>query len=108
MVESMYRHFYFLKYPFVQLTRVYSRIFFGVDTKDVSPKDSIKSINKPVLIIHGGKDGQIPVDEANILHNANKDTKLWIAENADHGETYALNKDEYEKRVFDFFEKNLK
>lgn len=108
IVESMYRRFYFLKYPFVQLTRVYSKISFGVDTKDVSPKDSIKSIDKPVMIIHGRKDSQIPVDEANILHNANKDTKLWIVENADHGETYALNKEEYEKRVFDFFEKNLK
>ena len=108
IVESMYGRFYFLKYPFVQLTRVYSKIFFGVDTKDVSPKDSIKSIDKPVMIIHGRKDSQIPVDEANILHNANKDTKLWIVENADHGETYALNKEEYEKRVFDFFEKNLK
>ena len=108
IVESMYGRFYFLKYPFVQLTRVYSKIFFGVDTKDVSPKDSIKSIDKPVMIIHGRKDSQIPVDEANILHNANKDTKLWIAENADHGETYALNKKEYEKRVFDFFEKSLK
>ena len=108
IVESMYGRFYFLKYPFVQLTRVYSKIFFGVDTKDVSPKDSIKSIDKPVMIIHGRKDSQISVDEANILHNANKDTKLWIVENADHGETYALNKEEYEKRVFDFFEKNMK
>ena len=84
IIESMYRNFYFLKYPFVQLTRVYSKIFFGIDTKDISPKDSIKDINKPVLIIHGKKDSQIPVNEAHILNNANKKTELWIIENADH------------------------
>jgi len=108
IIEAMYKPFFFMKYPFVQLNRVYSKIFFNVDPKDVSPENSIKNINKPILIIHGEKDSQIPVNEANILHNANKKTELWIVENADHGSTYALNKEEYEKRVLEFFEKNLK
>ena len=108
MIEIMYKNFYFLKYPFVQLTRIYSKIFFNVDLKEVSPENSIKNIDKPILIIHGEKDSQIPVNEANILHNANKDSILWIVENADHGATYANNKGEYEKRVLEFFEKNLK
>ena len=108
MIEAMYKPFLFLKYPFVQLTRVYSKIFLNVDPKHVSPKNAIKNIDKPVLIIHGKKDSQIPVNEAHILHNANKNTKLWIVENADHGETYALNKEEYEKRVLEFFDNNLK
>tara|TARA_Y100000310_G_scaffold264655_1_gene275362 strand:- start:2238 stop:3098 length:861 start_codon:yes stop_codon:yes gene_type:complete len=107
MIESMYRNFYFLKYPFVQLTRIYGKIFFDIDPKDISPATAIKNIDKPVLIIHGNKDSQIPVNEAYILHNANKKTELWIVE-ADHGEIYAYNKEEYEKRVFEFFEKNLK
>jgi len=108
MIEAMYRNFLFFKYPFVQLTRFYSKIFFGLDPKNVSPENAIKDVNKQVLIIHGKKDSQIPLNEAYVLHNANKKTELWIVENADHGETYALNKDEYEKRVLEFFEKNLK
>lgn len=108
MVSAMYKNFYFLKYPFVYLTRIYSKISLGVDVKDISPEDAIKSIDKPVLIIHGKKDSQIPVNEAYILHNANKKTELWIVDNASHGETYAFNKEEYEKRVLGFFEKNLK
>jgi|TARA_Y100000310_G_C20702755_1_gene831541 fermentation-respiration switch protein FrsA (DUF1100 family) len=108
MIESMYKHFYFLKHPFVYMTRVYSRIFFNIDPKDVSPANGIKTIDKPVLIIHAKKDTQIPVNEAYILHNANKNSKLWIVDNADHGETYALNKKEYENKVFEFFGKNLK
>ncbi len=108
MIEVMYKPFYFLKYPFVQLTRIYGKIFFNVDPKDISPADEIKNINKPVLIIHGKKDSQIPVSEAYLLHNANKKAQLWIVDNADHGETYALNKEEYEKKVLNFFEKHLK
>ena len=108
MIEVMYSGFYFLKYPFVQLTRIYSKILFNVDPKDISPANSIKTIDKPVLIIHGEKDRQIPVSEANILHNANTNVELWIVKNANHGETYALNKVEYEKRALEFFEKNLK
>ena len=107
MIEVMYKNFYFLKHPFVYLTRAYGKIFFKIDPKDVSPENAIKNIDKPVLIIHGKKDTQIPVNEAYILHNANKKTELWIVE-AGHGETYALNKEEYEKRVLEFFEKNLK
>jgi len=107
VIESMYRHFYFLKYPFVYLTRLYSKLFFGIDPKDVSPANGIKNTDKPVLIIHAKKDTQIPVKEAHILHDANKKAELWIVENADHGETYALNRKEYEKRVFEFFERHL-
>jgi fermentation-respiration switch protein FrsA (DUF1100 family) len=107
MMEVMYKNFYFLKYPFVQLTRIYSKIFFNVDPKEVSPANAIKNINKPVLVIHGKKDKQIPVNEAYLLHNANKKTELWIVD-ANHGEIYVLNKEEYENKVLSFFEKHLK
>ena len=107
MIEVMYKNFYFLKYPFVYLTRLYGKIFFGVDLKDVSPVDAIRNIDKPVLIIHGKKDSQIPVNEAYILHNANKKTELWIVD-ADHGEIYAFHKEEYENKVLSFFETKLK
>ena len=107
MIDSMYGNFYFLKYPFIYMTKLYGKLFFGVDTKEVSPENTIRAIDAPILIIHGKKDSQIPVNESLILHNANKKTELWILDNADHGETYALNKEEYEKRVLEFFGRNL-
>ncbi len=108
MIEGMYSNFYFLKYPFVYMIKLYGRLFFGVDTREVSPENAIMAIDTPILIIHGKKDSQIPVNESYLLHNANKKTELWILDNAGHGETYALNKEEYEKRVLEFFEKHLK
>jgi uncharacterized protein len=107
MIESMYRHFFVFKHPFVYLTRLYSKIFFGVDTKDVNAEEKIKHIDN-ILIIHGKNDKQIPVKESYTLHNANNKAELWIVNNAGHGEIYAFNKEEYESRVLDFFEKHLK
>jgi len=108
MINNLYAHFLFLRKPLVYLTCVYSKALLGVNVKDVSPVVEIKKITKPILIIHSKKDRHIPVQEAYDLHNANKKSELWIVENGDHGTTYALNKDAYEKRVLNFFSKNLK
>jgi len=108
MVEIMYKNFYIFKKPFIYMTKIYSKIFFGVDILNISPENSIKTIKKPVLLIHGEIDRQIPVSEAYSLHNANKKTELWIVKNADHIQSHSLYEKEYEKRVLDFFRKNLK
>src|SRR3989344_2485924 len=56
MVEALYRNFFFLKGPFVLLTNIYAKIFFGISPKDVSPVNAVKEINTPILLIHAGKD----------------------------------------------------
>ena len=55
------------------------------------------------MLIHAEKDSQIPVDEAYLLHNANKKSEIWIIENADHGMTHSINTEKYERRVIEFF-----
>ena len=70
--------------------------------------NDIKELNIPILLIHAEKDSQIPVENSILLHDAAKNSELWVVENADHGETHALKKEEYEKRIIEFFEKNLK
>ncbi len=108
MVKQLYRSFFFLKWPFVFLTNVYSKLFLGIDINEVSPLNAIKEINTPVLLIHAGKDSQIPVENSILLNENAKNAELWIIENADHGQNHAIKKDEYEKRILDFFEKSLK
>ena len=107
MVEALYRNFFFLKSPFVLLTNIYAKIFFGIYPKDVSPLNAVREINTPILLIHAGKDSQIPVENSVLLHENAKSSELWIIENADHGQTHALKKEEYERKVLEFFEKSL-
>lgn len=108
MVKHMYSIFLFFKYPLYYLTKLYGVLFLRINIDDVSPADAIADIKVPIFLIHAEKDSQIPVEEAYLLHEANKKAELWIVKNADHGMTHTINPEEYEKKVSGFFEKNVK
>lgn len=107
MVKDLYRQFFIFKEPFVYITKILSRFILKMDPDKVAPMEVIKEAKMPVLLIHGGKDSQIAVENSRLLHKANPRTELWIVEEADHGEAHYLRKDEYEKRVLEFFDKYL-
>lgn len=108
IVRHMYRIFFIFKYPLAYLTKLYGILFLKINFDDVSPAGNIKNIKVPILVIHAEKDSTIEVDEAYLLHDANKEAKLWIVENAGHGMTHSINPAEYEKRVVGFFKENVK
>jgi fermentation-respiration switch protein FrsA (DUF1100 family) len=108
MLEHTYRIFFIFKYPLVYLTKLYGILFLKVNVDDASPVDNIKNLKIPILIIHAEKDSQIPVGEAYLLHDANKKAEFWIVENAEHGMTHSINPEKYEKKILEFFERNLK
>ncbi|MFH1064408.1 MAG: alpha/beta fold hydrolase [Candidatus Woesearchaeota archaeon] len=108
MVKQMYWIFGPLKYPFVKVTSLLSKIFFGVYPKEVSPAESVKDIKAPILLIHGEKDMQIPVKHAYSIKESNPDIELWVVAGARHGQAHATVQEEYEKRVKDFLKKNMK
>jgi dipeptidyl aminopeptidase/acylaminoacyl peptidase len=63
----------------------------------------------PVLIIAGEGDALVPADNGRRLYTAAKEPKeLWVINGADHGGTMAAAGDEYEMRVGEFFDKNLR
>jgi len=49
-----------------------------------SPQKEIAKLNCPILIIQGGCDMQIKVEDANNLHNANKKSALEIIQTMSH------------------------
>lgn len=110
-LESMVKHIYSkfgpLKFPFVKTTNLLSLIFFRVHPKKVSPASAIKETTIPILVIHGEKDTQIPVENAYLLKASNPNIEFWIVKDSDHGEAYALYKNEYEKRVKNFLKKYM-
>ncbi len=107
MIHSLFRHYHFLRYPFVFTVKLLSRLVLKFDTSSVSPVDTIKEVKTPILLIHGGKDSQIPVKNAYLLHKAAPKSERWIVPGADHGEAQALEPIEYERRVLEFLKKNL-
>jgi len=107
MISHVYRIFGPFKFPFVLTTKVLANIFLKLDPKEVSPALAIKNTNTPILVIHGEKDTQIPVENAYALKESNPNIELWIVKGADHGEAYALYNKKYEKRVKDFLKKHM-
>lgn len=108
MIKQVYAIFGPLKFPLVKITNLLSIIFLRVNPKKVSPALAVKNSNVPILVIHGEKDSQIPVENAYILKASNPNIELWIVKGADHGEAYALVEEEYEKKVKTFLKKYIR
>lgn len=97
----------FLKYPLGWLTGFWAKIFWGIDIKDVSPAKAVKNLDIPIFIIHSLTDEVIPFSHALYLKEAlqdNQKAEFWFKENLGHGEIMG---GEYQKRIEDFFERNL-
>ena len=110
MINRVYAIFGPFRFPFVWLTQGYALAFLRINSKDVSPAQSLAKSKVPVLLIHGDKDTQIPVSNAHELYDSsNKNTtQLWIVAGADHGEAMAVERAEYRRRVTVFLEKHLR
>lgn len=107
MIAQTYRIFGPLKWPFVWVTTLYGRLFLGIDAKQVSPAEHIKTTTAPVLLIHGKHDSQIPVENSKRINaNAGKNVELWIIA-GEHGMSYATQPEKYKKRIRSFFTKHL-
>jgi dipeptidyl aminopeptidase/acylaminoacyl peptidase len=95
-----------LRYPLAWLTGLWARVLLGINLEAVSPKDSARNIKIPVLIAHSKSDHLIPFQHALLLQEAlrnNPRAEFWFHEGLLHGQLAA----EYQKRISDFFDKNL-
>lgn len=108
MIVRVYSMFGPVKLPFVLVTKFFARVFLGTQTKDISPAKAVEKSKIPILVIHGDKDSQIPVENAYALKESNPDINLWIVKGSDHGEAYARHPEIYKKQIKDFLKKHMK
>lgn len=96
-----------LKWPLVKLVRLWARIFMGIDIGKISPLMAMKDLKSPVLFIHCALDTQIPPSHSRSLYEVGKslgkDVELWLVPDADHGQAYFMNPEEYSRKVKEFF-----
>jgi len=105
MTQELYR-IPGINYVLGYLTGLWGKVFLGINIKDVSPAKSAANLTIPILIIHSTTDDVIPFEHALLLKNAlknNPKAEFWFQESLVHGQ---LN-EEYQKRIKDFFDKNL-
>lgn len=106
ILEQIYSHLGPFKLPFIFFTKLWARVFLGIDVSKVSPADAIRKSRIPLLLIHSERDSQIPIIHFNLLRKARPDAEYWIIPDADHGEVGTFWA-EYKRRIKDFFARNL-
>jgi fermentation-respiration switch protein FrsA (DUF1100 family) len=86
------------------------KAMYGIDFKAVKPVESVKSAACPVLIIVGGQDDTVTIDQAQRLFQSsrNPQSQLWIVPEAKHTGSYIARPQEYIDRVESFFDAALK
>jgi uncharacterized protein len=81
----------------------------GIEKAALRPVDRVGAIKAPKLFIAGAKDRHTKLDESRELFAAAAEPKeLWVVEEAAHVDVHQMWKEEYERRILDFFEKRLR
>jgi hypothetical protein len=115
VLDANYRHFFRLPpIPFKVTAVMTSKMIGRVGWRDVEPEKALRLIQQkgrdlPILIIHGEKDGVIPVTEALRLYEAAGSQKeLWIEPDAGHVVAYSVERAEYVSRISGFLDQFVK
>lgn len=82
-------------------------LFAGVDVGSVSPREWIKDIEIPFLIIHSRDDEIISDQAAYDLYEHAKQVQLWVVDGSKHGKIWKEYQDSYKEKVFRFVSKNI-
>jgi len=113
--ESIARHLKLLyrlpRIPFLFFANCAYRFQFGVWPRQMSPVTHIGQISpRPVLIIHGASDPQMPLDEGQRLFEAAKQPKdLWvIGGGIEHLGGFQADPEVYVNRLLGFFDSSLR
>ena len=108
MVNEVFRGYSFLKWPFVELTRLWAKWILKFDFNEISLEQKANQISTPVLLIHAQNDPVIPSSNSQTIYdNLAGPKEIWLTDSSDHGANYYLFKEEYQTKVLDFFEQYL-
>src|ERR1017187_6621374 len=110
VIGSSFEHFIGLPaFPFASITTAIVTWRKGVDVKRIRPVDVVARIApRPLLIIQCIGDRVVPPVNSERNFKAAGDPKsIWRIPTGGHIDGYALARQEYERRVIEFFDKSL-
>jgi len=92
-------------FPFVTLTVFFGQILGGMSLSDIAPAKYIGNISpRAVFIVNSAHDEVVGPRAGYMLYNAAKEPKsLWVVTDAEHGKIHEKHREEYEKKVLEFF-----
>lgn len=95
----------YLKLPILPIASLFTRLRAGFAIHEVSPIEAIRSVETPVLFIHGLADDYILPKMSEDMYNAKAgNNALWLVPEADHAASFHVNIQAYNERVGLFLE----
>ena len=93
---------------FVPGMKVIARVLYGIDVGAVVPEKAAGTLGYPILVIHGGEDSRVPVEQSvRIYASASAGSELWLVHGSDHADAVVDAPDEYVERVDAYFHSRL-
>lgn len=90
-------------FPLLYSTSLLCKLRYGWTFGEASAIDAVRRSTHPMLFIHGNADTFVPTEMVYRLYDSKPSKKsLWIANGAQHAESYLTHKDEYLQRLRDF------
>ena len=81
-----------------------ANVLYGVDLSKLAPERAVRSVDIPILVIHGDADTRIPTEHGMRVHEAAyPDSEIWIVPGADHGDPFNTFPEDYVDRVVSYF-----
>ena len=74
---------------FIPGASLLANVLYGIDLSKLAPEQAIKSVDVPILVIHGEADTRIPTEHGIRVHEASHaESEMWIVPGVDHGEAF--------------------
>ena len=70
--------------PLLPLMKAWSLVLMGVNINSLNPVENTAAFAKPVLLVHGDADTQVPVSNSLAIKAANPSAELWVVKGAGH------------------------
>ncbi len=81
-----------------------ANVLYGIDLGRLAPDEAIKSVDIPILVIHGEDDTRIPTEHGvRVFEAAHTESELWLVPDTDHAEAFHNFPKDYMDRVVNYF-----
>jgi dipeptidyl aminopeptidase/acylaminoacyl peptidase len=107
-LDYIFRPFGAWRRPLLGLMKLWSYVFMGVNVNAVSPALNAAALKTPILLVHGDADRQVPLANSRRIKAAAPGAELWVIKGSGHGENWYSAGNQYEVRLSNFFNRNLK
>jgi fermentation-respiration switch protein FrsA (DUF1100 family) len=96
-------------FPFAPITLQIIQWRLGISPNQVVPREQVAAISpRPLLLIHGLADTEVsPLNSEILFAAAGQPKELWLIPGVDHASGIKEHREEYTKRIVDFFGRYL-